>query len=67
MYLLFRFHGILPSAYINMGYGERTVTRAFMRYEIAQRNEEIEAINEENGSEEVGGEWQGNLWTSLSG
>ena len=46
MYLLFRYHGILPSRIFSMGFGEKTVVRAFMHYELDQRNAEIEAIND---------------------
>lgn len=38
MYLAFRFHGILPSRYMEIGYGERQVLRAFLHYEIEERN-----------------------------
>lgn len=46
MYLLFRFHHILPNQIRDMGLGEKTVLRAFMHYEIEQRNEEIKKIKE---------------------
>lgn len=46
MYLLFRYHDILPSQYENMGFGERTVISAFMHYEVEKRNEEIEKLKE---------------------
>ena len=45
MYLLFRYHDILPSRIFAMGMGEKIVLRAFMHYEIDKRNEEIEAMN----------------------
>ena len=44
MYLLFRYHHIMPGEYEKMGFGERTVVRAFMHYQIEQMNEEIERI-----------------------
>jgi hypothetical protein len=34
-----------PKQYYEMGYGERSVIRAFMHYEIEKRNEETEKIN----------------------
>jgi hypothetical protein len=45
MYLLFRYHNILPSQVYAMGYGEYMVTRAFMHYEVEARNKEIDSIN----------------------
>ncbi|MDY4028103.1 MAG: hypothetical protein SOY46_02410 [Butyrivibrio crossotus] len=44
MYLLFRFHNIMPMKYHQMGYGERQIVRAFMHQEIDDRNKEIESI-----------------------
>lgn len=38
MYLLFRYKGYKPSEYNNMGRGEKTVLRAFMKVEIEERN-----------------------------
>lgn len=49
MYLLFRYHDILPSSYQEMGFGERIVVKAFMHYEIEQRNAEIEKAKEGTG------------------
>lgn len=46
MYLAFRFHDILPSVCMRMGYGERLVLRAFLHYEIEQREKAIEAAKE---------------------
>ena len=46
MYLLFRYHHILPSQYNEMGFGERSVVKAFMHYEIEKRNAEIDHLNE---------------------
>ena len=46
MYLLFRYHDILPSAYLEMGLGERIVMRAFMHHEVDTRNQEIEEMKE---------------------
>lgn len=45
MYLLFRYHHITPSQYEAMGFGERTVIKAFMHYQIDKQNEEIEKAN----------------------
>ena len=44
MYLLFRYHHIMPEKKKKMGFGERTVVRAFMHYQIEQMNEEVEQI-----------------------
>lgn len=46
MYLLFRYHHVLPGQYHDLGYGERTVLKAFMHYEIEQRNAAIEKAKE---------------------
>ena len=46
MYLLFRYHHVLPSTYQNMGLGERTVVKAFMHYQVEKMNEEMEKIGE---------------------
>lgn len=48
MYLLFRYHNITPSQYYEMGFGEKTVIKAFMHYEEEKRNEEIEKIEKMN-------------------
>lgn len=45
MYLLFRYHHMKPSEYAEMGFGERTVIKAFMHYQIEKQNEENERIN----------------------
>lgn len=37
MYLLFREHHLLPSAVMKLGYGERQVLYAFIRYEMEER------------------------------
>lgn len=37
MYLLFRDHHLLPSEVMKLGYGERQVLYAFVRYEIGER------------------------------
>ena len=34
----------MPGEYEKMGFGERTVVRAFMHYQIEQMNEEVERI-----------------------
>lgn len=44
MYLLFRYHDILPSTWDNMGYGERTVLKGFIRKEMEDRQKEIDAM-----------------------
>lgn len=44
MYLLFRYHEITPSQYKSMGYGEQTILRAFIHYEVEKKNEEIERM-----------------------
>lgn len=37
MYFLFRGHHLLPSEVMKLGYGERQVLYAFMRYEMEER------------------------------
>lgn len=37
MYLLFREHHLLPPAVMKLGYGERQVLYAFVRYEIEEQ------------------------------
>ena len=44
MYLLFRYHDILPSQFVEMGLGERTVLRSFMHYEVEKRNQEVSEL-----------------------
>lgn len=46
MYLAFRFHHMKPSEFYEMGYGERVVLRAFLHYEVEQRNHEAESLKE---------------------
>lgn len=46
MYLLFRYHHILPSQYYEMGFGERAVVGAFMHFEVEKRNEEVARLND---------------------
>lgn len=41
MYLLFRDHHLLPSAVMKLGYGERQVPYAFIRYEMEERNKKV--------------------------
>ena len=43
MYLLFCWHHIMPGTYRDMGYGERTVVKAFLRYQAEQMKKELEA------------------------
>ncbi len=38
MYFLFRDHHLLPSEVIKLGYGERQVLYAFVRYEMETKN-----------------------------
>lgn len=40
MYLLFREHHLLSSAVMKLGYGERQVLYAFIRYEMEERGKE---------------------------
>lgn len=49
MYILFRYHNILPGQYFELPYGERLVLRAFAHYEIEQKNKEIEKLNKIQG------------------
>ena len=39
MYLLFRYHNIRPKEFHDMGIGEKTILKAFMKYEIHEKNE----------------------------
>ncbi len=39
MYLMFREHHLLPSRVMKLGYGERQVLYAFIRYELEEREE----------------------------
>lgn len=39
MYFLFRDHHLLPSEVMKLGYGERQVLYAFVRYEMEEREE----------------------------
>ncbi len=45
MYLLFRYHHILPSQFNEMGFGEQTVVKAFMHYQVEKQNEAIAEMN----------------------
>lgn len=45
MYLLFREHHLLPSAVMKLGYGERQVLYAFIRYEMEEREKKKQATN----------------------
>ena len=45
MYLLFRYHHVMPGQYREIGFGERKVLAAFMHYEVEKRNEEIARLN----------------------
>ena len=44
MYLLFRDHHISPSTYYNMEPGEQIVIRAFMHYELEERQKEMDSL-----------------------
>ncbi len=44
MYLLFRYKNMLPSVFFERKYGEKKIIRAFMDYEIYERNEEAKAM-----------------------
>lgn len=50
MYLLFRYHHILPSTYYSAGIGEQKVLAAFMHFQLEKMREEIEEakLNEQN-------------------
>lgn len=43
MYLLFREHHLLPSAVMKLGYSERQVLYAFIRYEMEEREKKKQA------------------------
>ncbi len=43
MYLLFRYHHILPSRTYRLPAGEKKILRAFMQYEMKARAQEREA------------------------
>lgn len=47
MYLLFRYHGIMPGQFYKMGFGEKQIVRSMMIYEIKQRIKEIESMGVE--------------------
>lgn len=44
MYLLFREYHLLPSAVMKLGYGERQVLYAFIRYEMEEREKNKQTI-----------------------
>lgn len=44
MYLLFRYHHIMPMQYYTMGAGEQLILRAFMHYQIEKQNKEIQEL-----------------------
>lgn len=46
MYLLFRYHDILPSCVKEMGRGERTILKAFISQELQDRAEELKRMYE---------------------
>ena len=41
IYLLFLEHHLLPSAVMKLGYGERQVLYAFIRYEMEERDKKV--------------------------
>lgn len=45
MYLLFREHHLLPSAVMKLGYGERQVLYAFIRYEMEEKEKKSRPQN----------------------
>lgn len=45
MYLLFRYHGMKPSEYYQMGIGEKKVIKSLMIYELEQKAKELEALS----------------------
>lgn len=45
MYLLFRYHSIMPNDYFNRKAGEKKIIAAFMHHEIDDRNKEADEIN----------------------
>lgn len=47
MYLLFRYHNIMPGQFKEMGAGQQQIVHAFMNFEMQQRQKEIESIKEE--------------------
>lgn len=44
MYLLFRYHHIMPSQWKALEDGEKAVVKAFMHYQVEKLNEEIEKM-----------------------
>lgn len=44
MYLLFRDHNMRPSTVYNMKPGEKEVIRAFLIYELEEKERELEAM-----------------------
>lgn len=49
MYLLFRYHHILPRQYYDADYGEKAVMRAFIHKDIEDRKKEQEEMEKEYG------------------
>ena len=45
MYLLFRYHHMMPADYFNKRPGEKKVIAAFMHHEIEERNKEANELN----------------------
>lgn len=48
MYILFREHHVTPGQYAAMGYGERTVLKAFVRYQMEKEAEMIQRANDKD-------------------
>lgn len=44
MYLLFRYHSIMPKQVYEMGFGEKQIVRSMMHYEMEQRVKELKSI-----------------------
>ncbi|CDS84755.1 TPA: hypothetical protein UL600_002193 [Clostridioides difficile] len=44
MYLMFRYHDMMPADFFKLKYGEKHVIRAFMYQEIDERIEEIKSF-----------------------
>ncbi len=50
MYLLFRWHHKLPHEFCDLELGEQQVIKAFMSYEVDERNEEAKEIEKDGGA-----------------
>lgn len=45
MYLLFRYHNVMPSIFQKMGPGERQILKNFMYYEIEEKIKEAKEVS----------------------